>query len=275
MKEIVSSEWLNQQLSNPNLVILDASMESVTSGQELEKSGRTIPSARRVNLKKVFLDKDSTFPNTIPNPQEFESEARKLGINQESEIVVYDTKGVYSSPRLWWLFKVMGHKNISVLDGGLPDWINHGFPTEEKHAEIFELGDFKVNFDRSSVVDFKQVTDNIQKRNFLIVDARSEDRFTGMGKEPRKHLKSGKIDNSVNIPFKEVLVDGKYKSAHELKELFEDRCQGEKNLVFSCGSGITACIIMLASQMSYSESQKVYDGSWTEWAERNKLTYDV
>ena len=249
-------------------------MENITRGQQVEELGQSQPSARRVKLKKVFLDKDSPFPNTIPNPQEFESEARKLGINQESEIVVYDTKGVYSSPRLWWLFKVMGHENISVLDGGLPDWIKSGFPTEETHTESFELGDFEVNFNRTSVVEFNQVTDNIREHNFLIVDARSEDRFNGTGKEPRKHLKSGKIDNSVNIPFKEVLVNGKYKSRDELNALFEEKCQGEKDLVFSCGSGITACIVMLASQMSYSKSQKVYDGSWTEWAERNKLTYD-
>ena len=275
MKEIVSSEWLNQNLSNPNLVILDASLEKNASGKEFKKFGRTIPSARKFDLKKVFLDKESPFPNTVPTPKEFEAEARKLGINKNSEIVVFDANGIYSSPRVWWLFHVMGHNQISVLDGGLPDWINGGFPTEETHMESFETGDFEVNFNETLVTNFKQITDNIREQSFLVVDARSEARFSGTGEEPRKHLKSGKIENSVNIPFQEVLVDGKFKSEKELKEIFERECKGEKELVFSCGSGLTACIIMLAGQVSYTDSKKVYDGSWTEWAERNKLTYDV
>lgn len=271
MREIVSTEWLNQNLSNPNLIILDASIKTSANGKEFETFDRTIPYARFFDLKNVFLDKRSPYPNTIPNPEKFELECRKLGINQSSEIVAFDNNGIFSSPRVWWLFTVMGHEKISVLNGGLPSWIQNGFRTEKKHVETFETGDFKVNFNKLSVVDFDQILNNTKDKKFTIIDARSESRFTGIGQEPRKHLKSGKIKNSINIPYQEVLKDGKYKSKSELFNLFEERAESEKELVFSCGSGMTACIVMLGCQIGYKNFLRVYDGSWTEWAERNNL----
>ncbi|WP_282015199.1 sulfurtransferase [Marinifilum flexuosum] len=271
MKKIVSAEWLHKNLSNPKLIILDASIETNASGKEFEKFEQTIPLARRFDLKNVFLDKTCPFPNTIPRPQEFESECRKLGINNDSEIVVFDNNGVYSSPRVWWLFNVMGHQKICVLNGGLPNWIKHGFRTEKEHIKTYGVGDFEVKFDKTLIVDFEQMVNNTIDKKFTTVDARSESRFNGTGKEPRKHLKSGKIENSINIPYQDVLQDGKYKSKSELNKLFEEKCKDEKELVFSCGSGISACIVMLACQIGYANSLKVYDGSWTEWAERNNL----
>lgn len=246
-------------------------MESSAGGGAFEKFDQTLPKARRFDLKNVFRDKASAFPNTIPKPEVFERECRKLGINKNSEIVVFDNNGIYSSPRVWWLFKVMGHQKVAVLEGGLPDWIANEYPTEKEHMKTFETGNFEVYFDPTWVVDFEQVSENTLKKKFTIVDARSENRFNGTGKEPRAHLKSGKIENSVNIPYREVLNNGKYKSEHELRALFEKKCNNEKELVFSCGSGMTACIVLLACQISYGTSLKVYDGSWTEWAERNHL----
>lgn len=271
MKKIVSAEWLHKNLSNPKLIILDASIESNASGKEFEKFEQTIPLARRFDLKNVFLDKTCPFPNTIPRPKEFELECRKLGINNDSEIVVFDNNGVYSSPRVWWLFNVMGHQKISVLNGGLPNWMKHGFRTEKEHIKTYGVGNFEVKFDKTLIVDFEQMVNNTIHKKFTTVDARSESRFNGTGKEPRKHLKSGKIKNSINIPYQDVLQDGKYKSKSELNKLFEEKCKDEKELVFSCGSGISACIVMLACQIGYANSLKVYDGSWTEWAERNNL----
>ena len=271
MRGIVSTKWLNQHLSNPNLIILDASIKTSANGKEFEKFDRTIPKARRFDLKNIFLDKTSLFPNTIPKPEIFEIECRKIGINRDSEIVVFDNNGIYSSPRVWWLFKVMGHQKISVLNGGLPDWIENEFQTEKEHINTFEIGDFEVCFDKTLVVNFERIYENTIKKKFTIIDARSESRFNGTGKEPREHLKSGKIENSVNIPYQEVLTNGKYKSEKKLNELFEKKCKNEKELVFSCGSGMTACIVMLACQIGYGDSLKVYDGSWTEWAERNNI----
>jgi len=274
LKELVSTHWLNQNLNHPKVVILDASLATNALGKEFEKFDKTIPKARFFDLKNVFNDKTSPFPNTVPKPELFKLECRKLGINRDSKIVVFDNNGIYSSPRVWWLFKVMGHDEISVLDGGLPSWIEDGYETREKEVETFTQGDFQVQYNAASVVGFEEVSRNIGDENFIIVDARSESRFNGTGKEPRKHLKSGNIENSVNLPYQEVLEQGKYKSKNELNQIFEKKCTTEKELVFSCGSGLTACIIMLACQIGHKDNLRVYDGSWTEWAERNNLKYN-
>ncbi|WP_299115958.1 sulfurtransferase [uncultured Winogradskyella sp.] len=271
LREIVSAKWLNKNLSKPNLIVLDASIESNASGKEFEEFDCTIPGARRFDLKNVFLDKSSPFPDTVPKPQEFELQCRRLGINQNSEIIVFENNGIYSSPRVWWLFNVMGHKEIFVLDGGLLNWIKEGFQTENEHLETFQTGNFKAKYNESLVVKLEQIKENTIQKKFLIADARSEGRFNGTESEPRRHLKSGKIPNSVNIPFQEVLNNGKFKTKNQLRELFEGKCGGEKELVFSCGSGLTACIIMLANKISYGNSLRIYDGSWTEWAELNNL----
>lgn len=275
MKEIVSVHWLNKNLNNPNLIILDASIKSTALGIQTESSEFTIPKARRFDLKNVFLDTSSPFPNTIPTPEHFEAECQKLGINQDSEIVVFDNIGVYSSPRVWWLFHIMGHQKIAVLDGGLPYWIQLNFPTERKQAKNYEKGNIKVDFDSNMVIGFDQIKRNTSDKQFVIVDARSEGRFNGIAEEPRKHLKSGHIPNSINIPYKSVLRDGRFKSEKELKEKFSKKYKGENDWVFSCGSGMTACIVMLASQMGHMGSKKIYDGSWTEWAELNNLKTEL
>jgi thiosulfate/3-mercaptopyruvate sulfurtransferase len=254
---------------------LNASVETSANGKKFEQFDRTIPNTRPFDLKNVFLDPTSPYPNTLPQVEKFELECRKLGINQDSEIVVFDNNGIYSSPRVWWLFNVMGHQQIAVLNGGLSEWIKMGFETEKKQIRNLKPGNFKAKFDESLVVSFEQVLTNTREKEFTIIDARSESRFNGIGEEPRKHLKSGKIENSINIPYQEVLQNGKYKSEKELHELFEEKCKNEKDLVFSCGSGMTACIVMLASQIGYKDSLKVYDGSWTEWAELNDLKKTV
>lgn len=271
MRNIVSAQWLKENLISPDLVILDASIELSAGGKRMEKSDLTIPGARYFDLKNVFLDNASPLPNTLPKPEVFELECRKLGINHDSKIVVYDNRGIYSSPRAWWLFKVMGHNEVAVLDGGLPNWIENEFRTANTYHKKFQTGDFKANFDKRLVIDFEQVKNNIIDKKFVILDARSKGRFNGTEKEPREHLKSGKIPESVNFHYMEVLANGKFKPKTELNKLFMDKIMGEKELVFSCGSGITACILMLACQIGYGDSKKLYDGSWTEWADLNNL----
>ena len=263
MKKIVSTTWLHQNMDRPNLIILDASTAF---------NGTTIPHARLFDLEHVFLDASSSFPNTVPQAQKFEFECQKIGIDQDSEIVVFDNKGIYTSPRVWWLFQLMGHKNIAVLDGGLPDWIKNDFATATEHLKPRKKGNFKTNYNEDLMVTFDQIKKNVDQQKFTVVDARSAGRFSGTAPEPRKQLKSGHIPNSVNIPYVEVLENGKFKSADAIKKLFQSKIRNPQELVFSCGSGITASIILLAGAIGYENNLKLYDGSWTEWATLNNLT---
>ena len=271
MNEVVSVDWLNKHIKDEKLILLDASFPKIGGNESSELDNITIPGARFFDLKGNFSDTSSPFPNTMPSEEQFERECKKLGINQDSTLIVFDNKGIYSSPRIWWMFKVMGHDKVSVLNGGLPEWINKGFNTCQREIKTYELGNFKAQLHTTFVKNYEDILNTILSNTYTIVDARSEGRFNGTEKEPRASLKSGNIPNSVNIPFKTVLENGKFKSAAQLKKIFNAKCLGSKDLIFTCGSGLTACIILLASELAYKKSQFVYDGSWTEWAEKQNL----
>jgi len=174
---------------------------------------------------------------------------------------------VYSSPRVWWMFKIMGFDNISVLDGGLPNWVLQKYPVENFNETIFNQGDFEVNFRPEKVRSFDFVKKNLTSQNALVIDARSADRFNGITLEPRKGLRGGNIPNSINIPFQNVLEEGKFKSKEELLTLFNSYDIKNMPLIFSCGSGLTACIVLLASELVLENKKSIYDGSWTEWGQ--------
>ncbi|MDO6605253.1 sulfurtransferase [Arenibacter palladensis] len=266
MKDIlVSAAWLNQNLDMPEIIILDVRLRYDPAVSQLDDL--KIPGARIFDLENEFSDKNSPFPNMLPSRDQFEQSCRKLGINKSSKIVVYDHFGIYVSPRAWWMFKVMGHQNVSVLDGGFPEWKKAGYGTEKVVGLNYGTGNFKAVFNPDKVVNFEGISDNLKTNKALVIDARSSDRFHGLVAEPRKELRRGNIPNSINIPYETVLKDGKFKPLNELKEVFAD-LEGEgRPLVFSCGSGVTACIVLMASEMSLKNHNKVYDGSWTEYAQ--------
>ncbi len=271
MGPLVSVDWLESHLDRKDLIILDASPPTTMTSQLVENEGKIIPHARRFDLKNIFSNQQSEYPNTIPFSSQFEKECRNLGINKESRIVIYDNLGIYTSPRAWWLFKVMGHDTVSVLDGGLPAWMNNGNSVTDIYHIGFKAGDFVVDYNRNLVKSYEEVKNNIISRECLLIDARSNERFTGSAPEPRKHLKSGSIDHSLNLPYGEVLENGKYKSINELKQIFAALKIGDQDLIFSCGSGMTACIILLASHLVSENKTFLFDGSWTEWAMKEGL----
>ena len=267
MNPLVSVSWLSQNLNAPNLVVLDVSLESNIANIKVEFPGIQIKGARYFDLKRNFSDLESRLPNTLPNPKYFSLACRNLGINNNSTIVVYDNIGVYASPRVWWMFKSMGHKNIAVLDGGLPSWKNKNYPTESIQNRVQPEGDFKVKFNPNLLKKAFQIKENLTSKEAILVDARSNRRFCGLIPETRENLKSGHIPNAINLPFLEVLKDGKFLSTNEISAIFKKLKIDKRPKIFTCGSGLTACILILASTLISEDNHFLYDGSWSEWGQ--------
>lgn len=268
MKEsLVNAEWLNSHINDSDLIVLDASQIKTATGLVAEFDEIQIINSRSFDIKGKFCETATNLPNMLPSAEQFEDECRKLGINKNSKIVIYDNLGVYFSPRAWWMFKTFGHIKVAVLDGGLPNWVNQGFKTEIKVKKEFDTGNFCASFNPKSVKTFKFISENVIKQESLLIDARPAVRFNGIAPEPRKGLQSGHIKNSINVPFEAVLKNGKFKAKSELKSLFSKIQIQDRPLIFSCGSGITACIVLLAFELVLDNEKSVYDGSWTEWAQ--------
>jgi thiosulfate/3-mercaptopyruvate sulfurtransferase len=263
---IVSTAWLQDHLNDPELIILDARLDQNQSGLENQKPDLQIKGARLFDIKNNFSDTSNPLPNTFPTPEQFTSECQKLGINKNNTIVVYDTLGIYSSPRAWWMFKAMGHSNVFVLDGGLPEWIKEGYSTENRQETPHRVGDFEANLQPEFIKNKEQILENIKTKEAVLMDARSKDRFYATHEEPRVGLRSGHIPGSINVPYTELQKDGKYKSAEELTAILK---LNDQPLLFTCGSGITACIVLLACELISDNPKAIYDGSWTEWGSSN------
>lgn len=263
---LVDVEWLRKHLGAENLIVLDATLPKAVAGEKAEEVPVVgIPGARFFDIKNVFSDTLATYPNTWPGQDAFIQAARDLGINNNSTIVVYDDHGIYSSARAWWMFKSMGHQNVAVLNGGLVAWQEAGFDLEKKNDISVVQGNFDGHFMSDFFKDHHDVLDDLNDAKELVIDARAEDRFKGLVEEPRKGLRSGHIPGSINLPYTDLLENGKMIESIYLKEKLQSIIPENKNLVFSCGSGITACVLALGAELSGYKNLSVYDGSWTEW----------
>ncbi|MCP4457405.1 MAG: sulfurtransferase [Cytophagales bacterium] len=263
---LVSSSWLSNYIEHPDLIILDASFRKPKSNLEGNPlSYLQLPGARFLDIEQVFSDHSSALPHTMLSEEAFSLEAQKLGISKTSTLIIYDNLGVYSSPRPWWMFRAMGHENVAVLDGGLPKWMKAALPIETKRSSKFDKGDFVAISQSDFWKNSKEVLDSVKESETLVLDARSKGRFDGTEPEPRKGLRGGHIPNSINFHFNDVLRKNKMLPAIELKEEFKKREISDQQLVFSCGSGLTACILALAADLAGFKNTSVYDGSWSEW----------
>lgn len=260
---LVSTTWLLEHIDASNLVILNASMQKVTDHTDTATHSY-IPNSQFFDIKREFSAIDAPFPNTVPRTDQFIAASRKLGINKDTAIVVYDDKGIYSCARAWWLFKAFGHDKVAVLDGGLPQWIAEEKPTTKKYINR-ELGDFNAALNPQYFKFFDDMSAVINDTNCLILDARTSDRFNGEKEEPRAGLRSGHIPNSKNLPYAHLFTHNLLKSPSEIREIFRKLIDKETALVFSCGSGITACILALCANYIGLKNLSVYDGSWTEY----------
>ncbi len=259
---IVSVKWLYDNINTKDLVVLDG-----TINKPINQSSKQIPNARFFNIKKQFSDANNAFPNAFPYTEQFQESARALGINNESTLVVYDDKGIYSAARVWWLFKAFGFNNIAVLNGGFPQWLQAGYPTEQAKPYLGKVGNFTPQLNINKMMFFNNMLHITNSSGYTIIDARSRKRFSGQEPELRSGLRSGTLPNSVNLPFTELLVNGTLlKPKAEIQNAFQTVVKNENDtLVFSCGSGITACILALGAEIAGYKKLSVYDGSWTEW----------
>jgi thiosulfate/3-mercaptopyruvate sulfurtransferase len=257
---IVSVEWLKENLKAENLIVLDG-----TINKTVDASQKQILNARFFDIKKKFSNTADPFPSAFPSVEQFQREARNLGINNNSAIVVYDDKGIYSSARVWWLFKAFGFNNIAVLSGGFPAWKAAEFPVEPMEIYTGHAGDFTAVLQPGFMKFFEHVKAASKEKTHTIIDARSANRFNALEPEPRDGLRMGNIPNSKNLPFTDLLDEGVLKSKSDLEQLFAPLAEKDEPIIFSCGSGITACVLALGAEIADYKNISVYDGSWTEW----------
>ena len=185
--------------------------------------------------------------------------------------MIYDDVGLYSSPRAWWMLRAMGHVQVAVLDGGLRAWIAAGLATVDSLQLGSAVGDFEASYDEETFCDFSVVLSALDDSNCAILDARSKGRFYGTAPEPRAGIRGGHMPNAQNLPFPELLNEGKMKPVAELREIFNAFLTDDTRLITSCGSGLTACILTFAAYLAGYRNLSVYDGSWIEWGAPSKL----
>jgi thiosulfate/3-mercaptopyruvate sulfurtransferase len=256
-----------------HLILLDASIPPVGHMQRPEKHWPNfkLPNAQRFDLNKNFSDLSNPLPHTMPQTEQFQQQARALGVTKSTQIIVYDDQGLFSAARAWYMFKAMGHNNIAVLDGGLPAWLESGFPVSSGKSSPPVSGNFTANFCKEYFCSSQYILKQLDSGENLIIDARANDRFEGMVAEPRKGIRSGHIPNSVNLPFSELLKHGVLLPKSILEEKFKKINNQRKPMILSCGSGVTACVLALTAEICGYKKLKVYDGSWSEWGADSKL----
>jgi thiosulfate/3-mercaptopyruvate sulfurtransferase len=264
----VSVSWLAGELGHPRLVLLDASLKPAAArAGPVPEGAMQLPGTRIFDFDKRICDPATQLPHMMPPPALFEREVRELGVHKDSVIVVYDRMGVYASPRAWWMFKAMGHEQVAVLDGGLPAWLEAHLPCELVGRQSIEPGNFVARPRPGLFCDADQVMAALGGERYRVLDARSEGRFMGLEPEPRPGLRPGHMPHALNLPFGTVQSNGRMRTVEELAAIFASRVERQQKLIFSCGSGVTACILALAATLAGYHELAVYDGSWSEWGQ--------
>src|SRR5690606_34919446 len=266
---LVSTEWLASHLTAPDLRIVDASwyLPFMQRDGKKEYAERHIPGAVYFDIDDIS-DTESSLPHMLPSPEKFASRMRRLGIGDGNRVVVYDGSDNHlSAPRAWWMFRVFGHNDVAVLNGGLKKWLAEGRPVEDLPPLPRERH-FTARRNDVLVRDVDQIRGNLASQREQVVDARSKGRFEGTEPEPRAGLRGGHIPGSKNVPAG-ALTDpetGLFKDAVELKVLFQDAGVNlGRPVITSCGSGVSACPLSLALHLIGPRQVSVYDGSSTEW----------
>ncbi len=263
----VTSDWLAERLDTPGISIVDGSWYLPAQGRDAraEYDSAHIPGAVFFD-QDLIVDPDSDLPHTLPSPDEFAQHAGSMGIAADDLIVVYDGPGLFSAPRVWWMFRIMGARDVRLLEGGLDGWNREGRPTTAeptKTAPNF----FRTEFDAERVANLADMRGIVAAASAQVVDARPAARFAGLEPEPRPGVRAGHMPGAANVPALSLVRDGRLLPGDELRAAFQNAgADLSRPIVTSCGSGVTAAVLTLALETLGHTDNRLYDGSWTEWA---------
>lgn len=267
-----STDWLAQHLQDRNVVAVDASYYMPAQKRDAHAEYRSghIPGAVFFDIEAV-CDHSTELPHMLPGATQFGDAVGALGIGDGDTVVVYDSLGLYSAARVWWTFRLFGATEMFILDGGLPKWKAEGRPIETGEAKRAPK-QFHAEMNIDPVAMLADVRMALTDRSAQIVDARSAERFAGKAPEPRPGLRSGHMPGSFNVPFQDVLENGRLASRERIEAAFSSAgVDLDKPIITSCGSGVTAAILSLALESIGRPPKGLYDGSWSEWGSRPDL----
>lgn len=269
----VAADWLAEHIDDPEIQIIDARM--APPGQEDRdvadeyRSGH-IPGAVFFDIE-ALSDHTSPLPHMMPRPEAFAVAMRELGVFQDKHLVIYDDGNLFSAPRAWWMLRTFGVENVSILAGGLAGWQREEQPLQEGEAAWSE-GEFEVKFTPEAVVRLTDVLLASHEKTAQIVDARPAARFNAEVDEPRPGLRRGHVPGALNVPWSELVRDGELKTTDELDTIFFSHgVSFDRPIIASCGSGVTAAVVVLALTTLGVQNVALYDGAWSEWGARADL----
>lgn len=268
---LVTPGWLAERLGDPSVRIVDASwyLPAQNRDAKAEFLAGHIPGAVHFDIDAI-ADKATSLPHMLPDEKAFAVAAGTLGLSADKTIVVYDGAGLFAAPRVWWTLSVFGAKDVRILDGGLPAWKREGYPLEAGDAHPTPAR-FEARLDADRVRAFGEVASVLTEDSACVVDARSAGRFAGTAPEPRPGLPSGHMPGARNLPFDRLLdADGRIAEPHAIRKAFADAgVDLDLPVVTTCGSGVTAAILIFGLALIGKDDVALYDGSWTEWAQRD------